>query len=581
MSNSGLRHRLAAILAADAAGYSRLMSGDELATVAALDAARAIFKSRIESSAGRVIDMAGDSILAIFETAAGAVAAAIAIQSDLGAAAADVPEGRRMRFRVGVHLGDIVEKDDGTIYGDGVNIAARLQTVAGPGSISVSEDVFRQVRDRIKEDFVDLGEQTFKNIARPVRAYSVGSTPIPAQRPALTLPDRPSIAVLPFDNMSGDAEQDYFADGMVEDIISGLSRIKWLFVIARNTSFAYKNRAVDIRQVGRELGVRYVLEGSVRRAGNRVRIAAQLIEAGTGAHIWAERYDRALDDVFALQDELTMSVVGAIEPNLRQAEIERVKRKRPDHLDAYDLVLRAMPFAYVAMDESAAQAIPLLERALQIEPEYALAHGLAAWCYEQRYIRGARNPEDRAAAITHAHAALTTGAQDATALALGGFVIALLEHDRKTAVDAIERALALSPSNAMALGFGAAVLSVTDQRERAVEWADRALRLSPFDPLRDRPLSALSRVYFATGRFAEAADAARRAIQANPNFSNNHLYLAAALVRQGQDAGAKAAVERVIALEPKFSIAGLYVLWGPTEFTELLAATCRQAGLPD
>ena len=270
----------------------------------------------------------------------------------------------------------------------------------------------------------------------------------------LALPDRPSIAVLPFTNLSGDPEQDYLADGMVEDIITGLSRIKWLFVIARNSSFAYKGKAVNVKQAGRELGVRYILEGSVRKAANRVRITGQLIEAETGRHIWADRYDRTLDDVFAIQDELTMSVVAAIEPSLRQAEIERVKRKRPDSLDAYDLVLRAMPQVYTAMPEGAAKALPLLESALKMEPDYALAHGFAAWAHEIIFARGGTHEENRLGAIRHAYAAIAHGRDDAIALSLGGFALGLVAHDREAAQQAFEAALALSPSCALDLYLG-------------------------------------------------------------------------------------------------------------------------------
>jgi TolB-like protein len=297
----------------------------------------------------------------------------------------------------------------------------------------------------------------------------------------LSLPDKPSIAVLPFQNISSDPEQEYFADGMVEDIISGLSRIRWLFVIARNSSFVYKGSPVDVKRVGRELGVRYVLEGSVRKAADRVRITAQLIEAESGSHIWAERYDRRLDDVFTLQDELTMSVVGAIEPSLRKAEIDRVKRKRPDNLDAYDLTLRALPYTYSHMYQDAEAAIPLLDKALELEPDYAAAHAALAWCYHFRFSRATLLEEDRAAAIRHARAAIASGNDDATALGIAGFVLALDEHDQATAINVFDRALALSNSNIFALCCSALTLSFMGETEAAIERAQRALRLSPFD----------------------------------------------------------------------------------------------------
>src|SRR5262249_43772592 len=388
---------------------------------------------------------------------------------------ANRPETERIRFRIGINLGDVIH-DEGDIFGDGVNVAARLQTLAEPGEICVSASVREQVGEKLPIGFADMGEHGVKNIARPVRVYRVEKRGEPRADPVnevatarLALPDRPSIAVLPFANMSGDPEQDYFVDGMVEDIITGLSRIKWLFVIARNSSFAYKGKSPDIRQVGRELGVRYVLEGSMRRAANRVRITGQLVEAETGRHIWAERYERAMDDVFALQDEMTLSVVAAIEPRLRQAEIERVKRKRPEHLDAYDLVLRAMPFALASMPESALQALPLLERALALEPDYALAHGYAAYCHENLFVRAGRREENRQATIRHAHAALAYGQDDAMALALAGFNIGMIEHDRAAAREAFEAALALSPSSAFTYFWGSSV-AWAGEAERAIEW---------------------------------------------------------------------------------------------------------------
>jgi len=307
----------------------------------------------------------------------------------------DFPEERRVEFRIGINVGDVII-DGADIFGDGVNIAARVEALARPGAICVSENVYQQVKGKLALDVSDLGEQQLKNIAQPVRVYDVKLQDVPAAA-VLKLPDKPSIAVLPFQNMSGDPEQEYFADGLVEDITTGLSRFKWLFVIARNSTFAYKGRSIDIKQVGRELGVRYVLEGSVRKAAGQVRVTVQLIETDERTHIWAERYDRALNDIFALQDEITTSTVAAIEPSLRQAEIERAKRKRPENLDAYDLVLRATSFAYTGMPEGASQAMPLLERALVLDSNYALAHGQIAYCHEILYLRAGRREDNRVA----------------------------------------------------------------------------------------------------------------------------------------------------------------------------------------
>jgi TolB-like protein/Tfp pilus assembly protein PilF len=374
----------------------------------------------------------------------------------------------------------------------------------------------------------------------------------PRTPPALSLPDKPSIAVLPFQNMSGDPEQDYFADGMVDDIITGLSRIKWLFVIARNSTFAYKGRAVDVKQVGRELGVRYVLEGSMRKAGDRVRITGQLIDAATGTHVWAERYDRPLDDIFALQDEIALSVVGAIEPSLRRAEVERVKRKRPDSLDAYDLVLQAQPDVYSGMPERATKALVLLERAVGLDPTYAQAHAFAAMCHHNRFLRAGLHEEDRAASICHAQAAIVHGQDDALALTLAGFSIGMDGHDRAAAFAAFEAALAVSPSTALAYILGSVILGWTGEAERAIEWSERAMRLSPFDPWAFAAYHAITLGHFHRGRFEEAANAAHKAVQSNPAHSISYMLLAAPLAKLGRLEEAKAAAARVLELQPAF-----------------------------
>ena len=401
------------------------------------------------------------------------------------------------------------------------------------------------------------------------------------EQPALAPPDKPSLAVMPFTNMSGDPEQEYFADGIVEDIITGLSRIKWLFVIARNSSFIYKGQAVNVGRVGRELGVRYVLEGSVRKAGERVRVSGQLIETETNVHLWAERYDRRLDDVFALQDEITLNVVGAIEPSLREAEIERVKRKRPENLDAYDLVLRALPHVVPPMPAEAAKAMPLLERALTLEPDYAGAHGYLAWCHQILFVYGGFNQESHDAAIRHARAALSYGRDDATALALGGCVISITEHDRATAFEALEQALAISPSSSFALFCGSAALAYAGEAERGIDWAERALRISPFDRLNHLSYHALAIAHFLRGRYDEAAHAARRAVQSIPSSSITRSVLAAALAKLGRIEEAKAVALQVLALDPSFGAARFCAAAGlPTALAEPMTDAWTTAGLP-
>lgn len=378
-------------------------------------------------------------------------------------------------------------------------------------------------------------------------AEAVRQTP-----PALALPDAPSVAVLPFSNLSGDPEQGYFADGMVDDIITGLSRIKWLFVIARNSSFTYRDHTIDVKQVGRELGVRYVLEGSVRKASDRVRVNAQLVDAVTGVHLWAERYDHKFEDIFALQDEISLSVVGAIEPSLRQAEVERVKRKRPDNLDAYDLVLRAQPDIYTGMPERSTRSLPLLERALALDPAYGLAHGFAAMGYHNRFLRAGLREEDRAASIRHARAAIATGQDDALALTFAGFSIGMDAHDRAAAFTAFEAALAISPSSALAYILGSVIFSWTGQAERAINWAERGMRLSPFDPWAFAAFGSFALGYFLRGHYEEAVHAAYKAVQSNPGHSINYVLLAAMLAKFGRLEEAKAAAGRVLELHPAF-----------------------------
>ena len=585
-----VERKLAAILAADVVGYSRLMGDDEAGTLARLKEHRhKLIDPKISEHKGRIVKTTGDGILIEFPSVVEAVACAVAVQRGMAERNLGAPEEQKIVFRVGVNLGDIIV-EEGDIHGDGVNVAARLEGIAEPGGICVSGTVRDHTGDRLDLAFEDMGEQVLKNIARPVRAYrvlldtaerattisSIETTPIPA------LPDKPSIAVLPFQNMSGDPEQEYFTDGMVEDIITGLSRIKWLFVIARNSTFVYKGRAVDVKQVGRELGVRYVLEGSVRKLGNRVRITSQLIDATNAAHVWAERYDRTLDDIFELQDELTISVVGAIEPNLRGAEIERAKRKRPDNLAAYDLYLRALPNAFTSMPETVEKALPLLQQAIAIEPDYAAAHAAIALCHHGRYLRGGLREEDKRAALHHARAAVATGGDDATALGAAAFVIGSEDRDYSAAFDAFDRALALSPSCFIALSFAAHIRTWAGDDATAVEHAEQALRLSPFDSLIHLPYNALSYAHFFAGRFEDAALAASRSAQANPRFSPPWIVLVAAQVNLGRIEEARAGVRRLVELWPHLTVSHIFEMnFTSHERRDMLADALRRAGLPE
>jgi TolB-like protein/DNA-binding SARP family transcriptional activator len=403
-----------------------------------------------------------------------------------------------------------------------------------------------------------------------------------SEAPALTLPDRPSVAVLPFANLSGDAEQDYFADGMVDDIITGLSRINWLFVIARNSTFIYKGRAVDVKQVGRELGVRYVLEGSVRKTGARLRITGQLIDASTGMHVWAERYDRRSEDIFALQDEIALSVVGAIAPSVRRAEIDRIKRKRPDSLDAYDLVLRAQPDVDSGMPAQVTQALALLERSIVLEPAYALAHGNAAMCHHCLFLRAGLLEANRAASIRHARLALIHGQDDALALTLAGFSIGMDGHDRPAAFTALEAALAISPSSALTYILGSVMLGWGGEADRAIEWSERGMRLSPFDPWAFAAFDAQAMGHFHRGRYEEACRAAYRSVQANPRHSITYVQLAAALAKLGRLEEARAAAARALELHPTFRYSRQFsgVNCAPA-LASSLGDALRAAGLPE
>ena len=420
-----------------------------------------------------------------------------------------------------------------------------------------------------------------QNAARREDQRLAADSTIAADAPA-ALFDKPSIAVLPFANISDDPQQEYFADGMAEDIITGLSRIKSLVVIARNSSFVYKGKAIDVKQIGRELGVRYVLEGSVRKAEKQVRITAKLIDARSGGQLWAERFDQPIGDIFALQDEIAMSVTGAIEPNVLKVEIERVKRKRPENLQAYDLVLQALPYVYTGMADKAEPAIALLERALELEPGYPHAHALLAWCYHYRFSRGGLQEENRRTAIRHAHAALTSGSDDATTLAIVGFIIWIDEHDTAAAFDVFDRALALSEINVVALCTSAVALSWMGKNELAIERAKRALRLSPFDLLNYLTYNALAVAAFNERRYEDARDAARHAVDSNPHFSVPHLHLTAALVQLGHLDDAKEEAKRALALHPAFTIRKYSVTVGlvPAVF-EPIAECWRKAGLPE
>jgi TolB-like protein/class 3 adenylate cyclase len=476
--------RLAAILVADVAGYSRLMGADEEGTLERLKALRhELLDPKIAEHRGRIVKTTGDGLLVEFASVVDAVRCAVAVQQAVAERNTGVAADNRIELRIGINLGDvIVEGDD--LYGDGVNIAARIEALADPGGVFVSNTVHDHVRDRLPFVFEDLGEQQVKNIARPVRVYRVydgGAAKAPAPA-ALPLPDKPSIAVLPFANMSDDPEQEYFADGMVEEIITALSRIRWLFVIARNSSFTYKGQTIDVKQVGRELGVRYVLEGSVRKAGGRVRITAQLIDALTGAHLWADRFDGSLEDVFELQDKVASSTAGVIEPTLETSEIRRSERRPTHDLDAYDLYLRALPilFAFPSRDR-VLEALGFLDQAIARDPRYGPALALAAVGHARLYDWGEDAETNRQRGIARARLAVEAAGDDPGVLALAAFPLSFLGEDIGTQIELVDRSLALNPSFARAW-FLRGVLSVwAGEPDLAIEQVETSLRLNPRD----------------------------------------------------------------------------------------------------
>jgi adenylate cyclase len=547
-----VERKLAAIFAADIAGYSRLMARDELGTHAQLMTCRAIIDGLIASHRGRIFNTAGDSVVADFASAVDALQCAVEVQAAIAAENAGRAAGEPMQFRIGVHVGDVIVEGS-NLLGDSVNIAARLEALAEPGSIYVSAPARDHIGNKLPLGFDDLGDQQVKNIAQAIRVYRVQAETLAAKPiAALPLPDKPSIAVLPFANMSDDPEQEYFADGMVEEIITALSQIHWLFVIARNSTLPYKERAVDVKQVGRELGVRYVLEGSVRKAGRQVRITGQLIDALTGTYLWSSRFDGSLEDIFELQDRVAVSVAGVIEPALLAAEMRRSAARPTTDLTAYDLYLRALAIFFPTTKERVLKALGLLEQAIAIDPHYGPALSWAAVCHMHLVRDGwTEEPEtSRRKAIDLARQALQAGENDPGILANAGFVLAYFGEDIGAMIGLADRALALNPSYARGW-FVSGILRIwASQPDLAIEHVETSLRLSPRERMGPR-LATMGIAFFFKRRFAEAASKLLLSIQDDPGFPPAFRCLAACYVHMGRLDEARDVVKRLRTITPQ------------------------------
>lgn len=592
------QRRLAAILAADVVGYSRLMGRDESGTVSRLRTIRnQHLVPLLARRGGRIVKLTGDGVLVEFSSAVEALTAAIEFQQTTLDESRGQAEDQAILFRVGLHLGDLIVEDD-DLFGDSVNVAARLEAEAPPGGILISRTVHEAVVGRIKASFEEVGSLQLKNIERPVEAFAVRWQPAdwwhahdavatagPAAVPTvpLVLPDKPSIAVLPFDNMSADPEQEHFADGVVESITAALSRIRAFFVIARNSAFAYKGRPTNVREIGRELGVAYLLEGSVQRVGTRVRITAQLIETAGGMHLWADKYDGSLDDIFDLQDRITEAVAGALQPSIRLAEIERSRRKRPQDLGAYDYAMRAMQHAWLLEREAATRALELLDKALEIDPDYPLALALTAWCWAQRsvYNWADDTAAAKAEALKLADRAASQSTDDPLILAVLGTVHTFARNYGVARV-MLERAVALDPNAAWALSRLGWLDVYADRPDEARVHFEKAMRLSPLDPINFNNLVGLASARAVAGEDAAAANLFIRALQERPNAAWIHRNLAPALYGAGRLEEAKESIAKLLAAHPGITVRKYReaMVFSPSTL-DRMAAQMRALGVPE
>ncbi len=582
-----MQRRLAAVLAADVVGYSRLMGEDEAGTLARLKSLRKeLVQPHITKRKGRIVKLMGDGLLAEFPSVVEAVQCAVDIQQGMAGREANAPDDRRIRLRIGVNLGDIiVEGSD--IYGDGVNVAARLEGLAEPGDICISDKVFEEVRDRTDLAFEDLGEQEVKNIERPVRAYRICVDPTRSSSKhsgrSTTKTDRPAIAVLPFENMSGDAEQAYFADGLTEDLITALAAWRWFPVIARYSSFAFRSTEKPLSAVARELGARYIVEGSVRRAGERVRVTAELVDATTGHQLWAQRYDRSIRDMFTLQDEITESVVISIEPELSQAERTRALRKLPGNLDAWDLVMQAQGHAFEFSAQGNAKAFELLSKALALEPDLPIALSMLAFCHYKGAILGFSPDRDGSLSQAQqaAERAVAMDDRDWLAHAILGITLVWTERRFERALEHEERATLLNPSSTWARAFLSCVHEFGGAPDKAIVELKAALRLDPRSPFVTFLNADLAIAYFVQGQFDEAIEHANRAVDISPANVRAHQRLAASLAQAGRIDEAQDAFRELLRRQPDFSVAYIDETY-PFRYAkdrELFLEGLRKAGL--
>jgi len=562
VSDPRVEHRFAIVMCADVVGYSRLMGIDEEGTLAALNAVRRnLVDPAISAHKGRIVRSMGDGLLVEFNSVVDAVTCAVKMQGEMPEHTAEMAADRRIQFRAAIAMGDVVTDGD-LIYGQGVDIASWLESLAQPGGINVSRAVRDQVRDRLAIAFEDLGEHQVKSMARPVRAFrillgtpgAVLSTTVPSR--AAAPPERPGLVVLPFQNLGGDAEAESFLDSMAEDLITELARARWFSVVARNTSFGYKGKGADTKQLVRELGVRYVVEGSLRKAGNRVRISCQLVEAASGQHLWAERFDGTLEDSFDLQDQITATLIGSVGPVLRDAEIARARRKPEASLDVYDLVCCALPSAFAETAEDNQEALRLLKLVFETDPGSPLANALAAWCRQQRHLMNwpAGEEDDREAAKRLARVAIERGSDVPLALAVAGAVRAALTRDHDSALAAVDRAMMINPNAAIVLGFDALTRCLCGAYDKAIEHAEKAMRLSPREPLLYLATFALALACLLTGRNEEAVTHARKAIDGNRNFAFAYCVLALGCARLGRREEAAETVRRLVSAAPSFRL---------------------------